>query len=97
RGGAVLALGSGLSLRAAGYSGLRQPTLNELYRPFVVFPVTTRANAGLRNERLVGFEGGLDLVRGGLSLSLTGFDNRVSSAIANVTIAANLRERQNLD
>jgi len=97
RGGAVLALGSGLFLRAAGYSGLRQPTLNELYRPFVVFPVTTRANAGLRNERLVGFEGGLDLVRGRLSLSLTGFDNRVSSAIANVTIAANLRERQNLD
>ena len=28
------------------------PTLNELYRPFVVFPVVTEANAALENERL---------------------------------------------
>ena len=38
-----------LDLRAAAYTGLRLPTLNELYRPFVVFPVTTRANAALAN------------------------------------------------
>ena len=50
----------GLRLRAAAYSGLRLPTLNELYRPFVVFPVTTQANAALRNERLEGFEAGID-------------------------------------
>ncbi|MCA1660812.1 MAG: TonB-dependent receptor [Novosphingobium sp.] len=54
RGGAVARLGGGVQLRGAGYSGLRVPTLNELYRPFVVFPVTTRANAALRNERLRG-------------------------------------------
>src|SRR3546814_6714215 len=36
--------GEAVSLRAAAYTGLRQPTLNELYRPFVVFPVETRAN-----------------------------------------------------
>src|SRR5690606_14161822 len=44
RAGAVLKAGQGLNVRAAAYSSLRLPTLNELYRPFVVFPVTTQAN-----------------------------------------------------
>ncbi|WP_120716940.1 TonB-dependent receptor [Tsuneonella amylolytica] len=98
RGGAVLQVADGLRLRAAGYTGLRLPTLNELYRPFVVFPVTTEANAALRNERLVGYEAGVDYAPvAGVDLSLTAFDNRVRSAIANVTIAPNLRRRQNID
>lgn len=98
RGGAVLDLGKGLALRGSAYSGLRQPTLNELYRSFTVFPVVTRANAALGNERLVGFEGGIDYAPiPALRLSLTAFDNRVRHAIANVTIAANLRERRNVD
>ena len=104
RGGAVVRLGGGLQLRGAAYTGLRVPTLNELYRPFVVFPVTTRANAALRNERLRGFEGGVDFTpftgKSGspaLTLSATAFDNRVHNAIANVTIATNLRERRNID
>jgi outer membrane receptor protein involved in Fe transport len=97
RGGALLRLGDGLSLRAAGYTGLRLPTLNELYRPFVVFPVTTRANAALANERLVGFEAGVDYRKGEtLALSLTAFDNRVENAVANVTIGPNLRQRRNV-
>lgn len=98
RGGAVARLGGGVQLRGAGYTGLRLPTLNELYRPFVVFPVTTRANAALRNERLRGFEGGIDFAPSpALTLSVTAFDNRVRSAIANVTIANNVRERRNVD
>ncbi|MGE3692047.1 MAG: TonB-dependent receptor plug domain-containing protein [Novosphingobium sp.] len=98
RGGAVFDAGQGLSLRAAAYSGLRLPTLNELYRPFVVFPVTTRANAALGVEELVGFEGGIDFrPSDNVSLSITGFDNKVENAIANVTIGANLRERRNVD
>ncbi|MEN9718658.1 MAG: hypothetical protein RIQ99_1536 [Pseudomonadota bacterium] len=98
RGGAVLRLDGGVALRASAYTGLRQPTLNELYRPFAVFPVTTRANAALANERLVGFEGGADYAPlPGLRLTLTGFDNRVDQAIANVTIGPNLRERRNVD
>ncbi|MBA4354258.1 MAG: TonB-dependent receptor, partial [Novosphingobium sp.] len=89
--------GEVLALRAAAYSGLRQPTLNELYRPFTVFPVTTQANATLRNERQKGFEAGLDLTPGeGLRLSVTAFDNRIEDAIANVTIGTNLRQRQNV-
>ncbi|MDT0510036.1 TonB-dependent receptor [Novosphingobium sp. MMS21-SN21R] len=98
RGGAVVHAGDVVALRAATYSGLRQPTLNELYRPFTVFPVTTQANATLRNETQKGYEAGIDLTPArGVRLSVTGFDNRIEDAIANVTIGANLRQRQNVD
>ncbi len=52
RAGALLYATRDLDLRAAAYTGMRLPTLNELYRPFVVFPVVTEANAALENERL---------------------------------------------
>ncbi len=97
RGGALFHAGEALALRAAAYRGIRLPTLNELYRPFVVFPVVTQANAGLKNEELLGFEAGLDLTpMPGVRLSLTAFDNRIDGAIANVTLAENLRQRRNL-
>jgi len=97
RGGAVLRLADAFSVRAAAYTGLRQPTLNELYRPFTVFPVTTLANAELQNEKLEGFEAGLDVTPlNGLKFSITAFDNRITNAIANVTIGTNLRQRQNV-
>ncbi|MFM5950925.1 MAG: TonB-dependent receptor plug domain-containing protein [Novosphingobium sp.] len=98
RGGAVLGLGGGFALRGSAYSGLRLPTLNELYRPFTVFPVVTRANANLINEQLRGYEAGFDWKpAAGISLSATAFDNRVEHAIANVTISPILRERRNVD
>lgn len=97
RAGATVNAARGLDLRAAAYTGLRLPTLNELYRPFVVFPVTTQANADLVNERLEGFELGFDWQPvGALVLSVTAFDNEVENAIANVTIGTNLRQRQNV-
>tara|TARA_R110002072_G_scaffold22383_4_gene78064 strand:- start:19210 stop:21267 length:2058 start_codon:yes stop_codon:yes gene_type:complete len=97
RAGATYALDEQLRLRAAAYRGLRLPTLNELLRPFVVFPVVTQANAGLENERLVGYEAGIDWSPlAGVELALTAFDNRVKGAIANVTIGPDLRQRQNL-
>jgi outer membrane receptor protein involved in Fe transport len=98
RGGAVWRPSSVLALRAAAYTGFRQPTLNELYRPFVVFPITTQANAQLENERLEGYEAGLELTpRPGLALTVTAFDNRLKDAIANVTLNATTRQRQNVD
>ena len=98
RGGVLVRPAAGLVLRSSVYSGLRQPTLNELYRPFTVFPVTTRANAALVNERLFGFEAGFDWTLGtALQVSLTAFDNRVDHAVANVTIGPNLRQRRNVD
>lgn len=98
RGGVVWNASSAVSLRAAAYTGLRLPTLNELYRPFVVFPITTRANADLKPERLRGFEAGVDLRPvSEWQLSLTAFDNRLKDAVANVTLDATTRERQNVD
>ena len=97
RAGAAFETSDTLTLRAAAYTGMRLPTLNELYRPFVVFPVVTQANAELKNERLEGFEVGFDLMpTEAVSFSLTAFDNRVKNAIANVTLQPNLRQRQNL-
>ena len=86
-----------LSLRAAAYSNFRLPTLNELYRPFVVFPVTTEANSALKPERLEGVQGGVEFQPlPTMRLALTLFDNRVRDAIANVTIGPNLRQRRNV-
>ncbi|MFZ9396629.1 MAG: TonB-dependent receptor plug domain-containing protein, partial [Erythrobacter sp.] len=97
RAGAAFDASDALRLRAAAYTGLRLPTLNELYRPFVVFPVVTQANSALENERLEGFEAGFDFTPDErFSLSVTAFDNRVEDAIANVTLATNLRQRRNL-
>ncbi|MFO6446233.1 TonB-dependent receptor plug domain-containing protein [Erythrobacter sp. NE805] len=97
RAGALFYATRRLSLRGAAYTGLRLPTLNELYRPFVVFPVTTEANADLRNERLKGYEVGLDWQPvSAVVIAVTAFDNRVENAIANVTIGPNLRRRANL-
>jgi iron complex outermembrane receptor protein len=87
-----------VALRAAAYSGFRLPTLNELYRPFIVFPIRTEANAALTPEKLKGAEAGIDLTPAeGVSLSATAFYNRLDDAIANVTIATNIRQRQNVD
>lgn len=98
RGGAVFHAGAGLSLRGAAYSGLRLPTVNELYRPFVVFPITTNANENLRNEKLRGFEAGFDYAPApGVLLSVTAFDNKVKHAIANVTLDEVTRQRRNVD
>ena len=97
RGGALLRASDTVQLRAAAYRGFRLPTLNELYRPFVVFPVVTQANAALQPEHLVGFELGANATpAAGVSLDVTVFHNRLKGAIANVTLEPNLRQRRNL-
>jgi vitamin B12 transporter len=86
RAGAVADLSPGLSLRAAAYLGWRMPTLNELFRPFRAGLDATAANPLLDPERLAGVEAGVDYRRDGFALSLTGFANRLSDSIANVTL-----------
>ncbi len=49
-------LGGGIYVRAAGYTGFRPPTLNELYRPFRVGNDITEANSALKPEKLYGAE-----------------------------------------
>jgi len=98
RAGLVWHASGAVSLRAAAYTGMRLPTLNELYRPFVVFPITTEANPNLKPERLRGYEAGIDLhPLEALTLSLTAFDNKVKDAVANVTLNGTTRERQNVN
>lgn len=98
RGGALWHVNDAVALRAAGYSSFRLPTINELYRGFTVFPVVTQANAALAPERLKGGELGIELTPArGISLSATAFYNRLDNAIANVTIATNVRQRRNVD
>ncbi|WP_428333550.1 TonB-dependent receptor [Novosphingobium sp.] len=97
RGGALVHAASTLDLRGSAYSGMRQPTLNELYRSFTVFPVTTLANPSLVGEQLRGYEGGVDWRPArALALHLTGFDNKVDHAIANITVNATTQLRQNV-
>jgi outer membrane receptor protein involved in Fe transport len=80
-------LGPALTVRAAAYRGWRLPTLNELYRPFRAGADATAANAALDPERLRGIEAGLDWApRTGLKLAATAFANRLSRAVANVSI-----------
>ncbi len=88
-----------LTARAAAYSAYRTPTLNELYRPFRVGPVTTQANPDLDPETLAGGELGLAYASRGTrrGLRATVFQNHLSDAVANVTTGTNLRQRRNLD
>jgi vitamin B12 transporter len=75
-----------IKLRGSAYLGWRLPTLNELYRPFRVGADATAANELLAPERLKGAELGAEYSNGNLSLSATGFFNRLDNAIANVTL-----------
>jgi iron complex outermembrane recepter protein len=86
RGGIRKDIGGGLYLRAAGYEGFRAPSLNELYRPFRLANNFTEANPALEPERLHGAEIGIGGMEGPLSWDLTGFWNRLSGAISNVTV-----------
>ncbi len=87
RAGFAIRAAGAVTLRGAAYAGWRLPTLNELYRPFRVGTDATAANAGLDPERLRGIEAGieyrpLNTVRGSVTL----FANRLTDAIANVTL-----------
>ena len=77
-----------VSLRGSFYSGLRVPTLNELYKPFrAAGGVVTEANANLDPERVLGAELGIDIQPDPtVLLRITGFWARVSDAILDVTI-----------
>ncbi|MGH9885224.1 MAG: TonB-dependent receptor, partial [bacterium] len=98
--GALYHITPEVAVRASGYRAFRAPTLNELYRPFQVGTVLTAANERLKPETLWGSEVGGQLVLEQLSAQVTGFWNRLSDPIANVTLATPMdgasRQRQNL-
>lgn len=86
RGGIRKDIAPGLYLRAAGYEGFRAPSLNELYRPFRLANNFTEANPALEPERLYGAELGVGGAAGPVTWEITGFWNRLSGAISNVTV-----------
>ena len=85
--GAVLALSPGISLHANAQHAFREPTLNELYRPFRQGNTTTLANAGLATEHADTAEAGASLERGNLKITATGFAGRLENPVDNVTLA----------
>jgi iron complex outermembrane recepter protein len=99
--GVIYRASNELALRGSVYRAFRAPTLNELYRPFQVGTVMTAANENLSTESLWGSEGGLQLAVGPLVARATGFYNRMSDPVFNVTVPADdgstARMRQNLD
>jgi iron complex outermembrane receptor protein len=71
--------------------------LNELYRSFSVGAVRTFANSQLGPERLKGGELGVSIAPvPNVVVRSTFYDNRVKNPVANVTIATNQLQRQNL-
>ncbi|MGE3513379.1 MAG: TonB-dependent receptor [Vicinamibacterales bacterium] len=77
--------------------GFRAPTLNELYRQFRVGAILTQANFNLGPERLTGGEFGVNVLpTRNLTVRTTYFDNRIKNPVANVTLTAAIRQRQNL-
>ena len=90
-----------VSLHASIYRASRTPTLNELHRGFRVGNVVTNPNPRLDPEQLGGAEGGALFASGPVSARVTGFWNRLTDAITNVTttIAPTqiTRQRQNTD
>ena len=90
-----------VSLHGSIYRAARTPTLNELHRGFRVGNVVTDPNPELDPEHLAGAEGGALFASGAVSARVTGFWNRLTDAITNVTIASTpaqiMRQRQNTD
>ena len=77
-----------LEWSAFAYAGSRNPTLNELYRPFRAGDVVTLANPALRQESTVGGELGLKVTPSeAFTLHLRAFENRIQDAIANINEA----------
>lgn len=108
--GATMNIAEGASLRMAAYRGWRLPALNELFRAFRAGSDATAANALLDPETLAGAEIGIDYRMDAIDFSVTAFANRLSDAIANVTlghgpgnfpgvgfVAGAFRQRQNLE
>ena len=76
-----------LQFHAAGQRAFREPTLNELYRPFRQGNTTTLANAALATEHADTGEIGAAWKRGGLAVTVVGFAARLQDAVSNVTLA----------
>jgi outer membrane receptor protein involved in Fe transport len=76
-----------LEFHLAGQRAFREPTLNELYRPFRQGNTTTLANAALATEHADTAELGATWKRDRLTVTVEGFAARLMDAVSNVTLA----------
>ena len=76
-----------LRFHAAAQHAFRQPTLNELYRPFRQGSTTTLPNAALSTEHADTAEAGAAWNGGPLTLAVTAFAARLEDPVSNVTLA----------
>jgi outer membrane receptor protein involved in Fe transport len=76
-----------LQFHVSGQHAFRQPTLNELYRPFRQGTTTTLANAALSTEHADTAEIGALWTRGRFDLTVVGFGAHLDNPVANVTLA----------
>ena len=89
-----------IAARASLRSHVRQPTLNELYRPYRVGAFSVAANENLATERITGIEIGLDWqVTQRMSASLGLFHDQLNDSVANVSEPSNPNDatRRNLE
>jgi outer membrane receptor protein involved in Fe transport len=89
-----------LTAHASARSDIRQPTLNELYRPYRVGAFSVAANENLEVERITGVEIGLDWqVTERMSASLGLFHDQLNDSVANISEPGNPNDatRRNLD
>ncbi|MDA1047407.1 MAG: TonB-dependent receptor [Verrucomicrobia bacterium] len=94
------ALSETIVARSSVRSHVRQPTLNELYRPYRVGDFSVAANEDLEIERITGVEIGLDWqVTDRLSASLGLFHDQLHDSVANISELSNPNDatRRNLD
>ncbi|HWW60763.1 MAG TPA: TonB-dependent receptor, partial [Thermoanaerobaculia bacterium] len=93
---ALYRISDDVALTASAYRAFREPTLNELYRPFRVGNILTIANDNLGNERLTAFEMGARVRNVRVNL----FTMETVDAVANVTLSVTptliTRQRQNV-
>ncbi len=93
-------LSEGLDARLSLGSHVRQPTLNELYRPYRVGDFSVAANEDLTIERITKCELGLDWEASeNLSLSISLFRDQLRDSVSNVSspIDPNDAQRINLE
>jgi outer membrane receptor protein involved in Fe transport len=84
--GLAWAAAPGLKFHLAAQRAFREPTLNELYRPFRVGSTTTLANPTLSTEHADTAEIGAAWTRGRLRISAEGFLARLEDPVDNVTL-----------
>jgi outer membrane receptor protein involved in Fe transport len=76
-----------IEFHAGAQRAFREPTLNELYRPFRQGNTNTLANAGLATEHADTGEIGITWRRDRLTVTAEGFAARLTDAVSNVTLA----------